>query len=195
MEEKIIIWLQAHSSKFLDVFLQAESYVASWIGALCVFIVIILFVNKKYGLFFGAGFLASIGVNYCIKEIVARPRPYVANPEIVNKLTTIGKSFPSGHSVSVIFMVLSVLFLFHILNKNGKFKLFSKPWFKVLCYVLGIAFVVLTAISRMYLGQHYLSDILAGLALGSIGFVVTAILYKKLVVNKQKQWYNFLVNL
>ena len=184
MEEKIILYLQSHSSTFLDVFMQAESYVASWIGAICVFLIITFFVNKRYGLFFGGGFLISIGINYIIKEIVARPRPYVSNPEIVNKLTTIGKSFPSGHSVSVIFMTLSVLFLLHILNKNGKLKIYSKLWFKILCYTLGIFFVVLTAISRMYLGQHYLSDILAGLALGAIGFVLTAFLYKKIVVKK-----------
>ena len=114
MEEKIILWLQFHSHRFLDVFMQAESYLASWIGAVCMFLIIIFFVNKKFGLYFGAGFLASIGINFIVKEIVARPRPYVANPEIVNKLTTIGKSFPSGHSVSVIFMVITILYLLHI---------------------------------------------------------------------------------
>ena len=70
------------------------------------------------------------------------------------------------------------------MDKVAELKIYSKLWFKILCYALGIFFVVLTAISRMYLGQHYLSDILAGLALGAIGFVLTAFLYKKIVVKK-----------
>ncbi len=186
MEEKIILWLQSFSTKFLDVLMQAESYLASWIGTLCVFLVIFIFVNKKYSLCFGAGFLITLGVNYCIKEIVARPRPYVANPEIVNKLTTIGKSFPSGHSVSVMFMVLTVLYLFHFLHKQGKLKIYGKTWFKILAYSLGVIFIILTAISRMYLGQHYLTDIIAGLALGAIGFVVTWLLVRKKLVKSEQ---------
>lgn len=186
MEEKIILWLQSHSHKFLDVFMQGESYLASWIGAVCMFLIIIFFVNKRFGLYFGIGFLASIGINFAIKEIVARPRPYVSNPEIVNKLTTIGKSFPSGHSVSVIFMVITLLYLFHFLYKQGKLKVYEKLWFKILIYTLGVIFVVLTAISRMYLGQHYLSDIIAGLTLGALGFVITWLVIRKKLVNNHK---------
>ena len=150
------------------------------------FLIIIFFVNKKFGIYFGAGFLVSIGVNFAIKEIVARPRPYVANPEIINKLTTIGKSFPSGHSVSVIFMVITILYLLHYLYKQGKLKIYEKLWFKILCYSLAVFFVALTAISRMYLGQHYISDILAGLILGALGFIITWLVIRKKLVNNQK---------
>lgn len=181
MEEKIILWLQSNSSKFLDVIMQAQSYLASWIFAICLFLVIILFVDKKYGFCYGVGFGLTVLVNYCIKVIMARPRPYVANPEIVNKLTTIGYSFPSGHTLSVIFMVMSTLFLLNLLNKQGKLKIFNKTWFKIVCYTLGILFVFATAISRMYLGQHYLSDIFGGLILGMIGFFITTLIYLKKV--------------
>lgn len=184
MEEKIIIYLQSNSNKMLDVFMQAQSYVASWIGAIFLFAVIVIFVNKKLG--FGLGFLCTLGVNYLIKEVVARPRPYVNNPQILNKLTTIGKSFPSGHSVSIIFMVLTILFLFYWLNKNGQFKLFNKIWFKVLIFSCCVIFVILTAISRMYLGQHYLSDIVVGLLIGTIGFSLTWLVMRKKLVKSKK---------
>lgn len=187
MEENIILWLQRHSSKFLDLFMRAESYLVSWIGALFMFFMIILFIDKKYGLFFGVGFLFSIGVNFCLKEIIARPRPYVANPEIINKLTTIGKSFPSGHSVSVVFIVLTLLYLFYYLNKKGKFKLFNKVWFKILSIFFAVVLIILTGISRMYLGQHYITDILAGLMIGAIGFLVTFLLVRKKLVKTEKE--------
>ncbi|MBE7075401.1 MAG: phosphatase PAP2 family protein [Clostridiales bacterium] len=185
MEQKIILWLQSLSNEFLDVFFQGVSYIASWIGAICVFLVILIFVNKKYGVIFGSGFLATIGINFLLKVIIKRPRPYIANPQIINKLTTIGHSFPSGHSVSAIFIVLAVLYLLHILNKHGKFNLFNKKWFKILTYLIAILFILLTAISRMYLGQHYISDIIGGLIVGTFGFMVSAFVYKKFFNGKK----------
>ena len=185
MEYNLIIWLQSFSNNILDVFMQGISYLASWLGTICVLFCIIFFVNKKIGLYFSLGFLLTIGINYCIKEIIARPRPYQSNPEIINKLTTIGKSFPSGHSVSVMFMVLLILFILHYLYKINKLKIYKKVWFRIICYFLCTLFVVLTAISRMYLGQHYLSDIITGLLLGALGFIITwLVIHKKLVKNK-----------
>lgn len=187
MEEQIILWLQSHSSAFLDIFLKGVSHIASWLGTTCVLLIIFFFVNKKFALFFGAGFLSTVGINFALKEIISRPRPYIANPEIINKLTTIGKSFPSGHSVSVMFMVLMLLYLFSLLQKQGKFKQYGKKWLKVLCVALGVMFIILTAISRMYLGQHYLSDIFAGLTVGALGFCATYFVSRKKLVKKQQE--------
>ena len=179
MEKDIIIWLQQGSNKFLDVFFSAESYVVSWIGVIFLFLVILIFVDKRFGLFFGASFLITIAINYFIKVIVNRPRPYETYAEITNKLTTVGKSFPSGHAVSVTFMVLTILYLFQVLNKKAKFKLWDKTWFKIISICSAVLLIVITAIARMYLGQHYISDILAGIVLSSIFFYLTTIIYKK----------------
>lgn len=184
MEEKIIIWLQSLSNNFYDVFFQSISYLASWIGAIFVFLIVLLFLDKKYALFMGVGYSLTVLFNYILKIIVARPRPYVTNPEIINKLTTIGQSFPSGHSMSVVFIVLALLYLFSLLCKKGKFEIYKKTWFKIICYTIGILLVILTGISRMYLGQHYITDILAGYIVGALGFVGTYLLYRYQIKNK-----------
>ena len=182
MEQNIIIWLQSFSNKFLDLFFSGFSYVISWIGVLFVFLAIILFVNKKYGTFFGVGFIVTIIINYALKEIINRPRPYNTYPTIINKLSTIGKSFPSGHAVSVTFLVFTIIFLFKTQNKNGRFKLWKKLWFKTITIVFSTLFIILTYIARMYLGQHYLSDLIAGSLLSLFAFFVTYFLYNNLPV-------------
>lgn len=186
MEEKIIIWLQSFSNNFYDIFFQSVSYLVSWVGAIFVFLSILIFINKKYALCMGLGYVISVGINYIIKVIVARPRPYVTNPQIINKLTTVGESFPSGHSLSVIFIVLSIFALMYLLNKQGKFNLYNKTWFKVLCYISAGLLIVLTMLARMYLGQHYLSDILVGLALGTLCFTLSYFVYKKIASKNKK---------
>ena len=189
MEQNIIMWLQSHSSKFLDLFFTAHSHLVSWIGVVFFLLVIFLFINKKFALVYGVGFGITIGINYLIKVLVARPRPYVASEQIVNKLSTIGHSFPSGHSVSTMFMVLMFLALFNLLRNQKRYNLlrnqkrynlFNKKWFKVLTYVICSLLLVTTAFARMYLGQHYISDILAGFIVGVIGFAATNFVYKKL---------------
>ena len=179
MEKSIIVWLQNNSNEFLDLFFSGYSYIVSWIGAVFLFACIIIFVNKKFGLFFGTSFLITIALNYLLKIIVNRPRPYETNPDIVNKLSTIGKSFPSGHAVSITFMILSVLYILYLQSKKENFILLKKKWFKVFSIFIAVLLVFVTAIARMYLGQHYLTDIIAGISLSGACFSVSLLILTK----------------
>ena len=179
MEQRIILWLQSIGNSFFDLFFKIESYMASWIGALCLFLIILILIDKKFGFYYGGCFIVTITLNYIIKSIVRRPRPFVDHPEIINKLNTIGYSLPSGHSVSITFMVLSLLFLFIYLYKNNRSKLWGKKWFKCLSIICALFLVVLTAISRMYLGQHYISDIIVGILLSVVMFFISNVFFQK----------------
>jgi membrane-associated phospholipid phosphatase len=84
-------------------------------------------------------------INITIKNIVKRKRPYHENESIENleKLKLDYYSFPSGHT-------LNAFLLFYILRDNG----IVNNYFKVIPYLVGL--------SRIMLGVHYPTDVIAG---------------------------------
>jgi undecaprenyl-diphosphatase len=76
-------------------------------------------------------------------------------------------SFPSGHTLAAVsfYGLLSVL-----LWERGH---------RMLSVISGV-WVLLIAISRVYLGAHYPSDVLVSLALGTILLFITLFTYKRL---------------
>jgi membrane-associated phospholipid phosphatase len=100
-------------------------------------------------------------VNSSVKILVDRPRPEVDHPIA----TAFGKSFPSGHSFSsvVVYGVLLVAFLPSVAPR------WRRPvWITAFVLVLAIG------MSRMLLGVHFLSDVLAGFTLG-LAFLFCAV--------------------
>lgn len=101
----------------------------------------------KSGIAIGATFLISQGLKAAIK----RQRPYQAYPdEIVCRQKASGFSFPSGHTSSA-FATATCL------------TLTTKKWY---VGVPAYAYASLVAYSRMRLGDHYPSDVLAGIIVG-----------------------------
>ncbi len=110
--------------------------------------------------FRAAGFLVvSLGsglvTSYLLKNFFLRERP-----TFVPRLTTFDRaSFPSGHSMGAALVFLT---LGGIVSRQTR-SLLSKAYFLSVAVVLS----VLVGISRIYLGVHFPSDVLAGWAVGS----------------------------
>ena len=111
--------------------------------------------KKAIFIFFSAGFGGLI--LFIIKYTVQRVRPL---PEVFN-----GYSFPSGHSTIIVVFFLSLLF---IINK------------KEILSMLATFAIIAVPISRVVLGAHFLSDVIAGLLLGSIVVDFIKVYYKKI---------------
>lgn len=112
-------------------------------------ILFIFIKNKKIGLCIYINLALSGGLNQILKHIVQRPRP--TEYRLIDES---GYSFPSGHSmVSAAFYGL----LIYIIYKNVKNKYLRN--FLIALLVILIASI---GISRIYLGVHYTSDVLAG---------------------------------
>jgi undecaprenyl-diphosphatase len=102
--------------------------------------------------------LLGLPVNELLKWIVDRPRPLESQVMILMERT--GLSFPSGHSMgsAVVFGLFACLFWL-----NGK----PNRWWR---YAGTIFFGILPfgiGLSRIYVGAHWLSDVLAGLTAGT----------------------------
>lgn len=84
---------------------------------------------------------------------------------IVNTLS----SYPSGHMARSTFLSLIILYLI-----LGKFKY----GFRRICYSsLVVIFILLMFISRIFLGEHWFSDVIGGLILGSLAASLTLALW------------------
>lgn len=95
-------------------------------------------------------------LNTALKALFARPRPTFADPLAV----AAGWSFPSGHSMGtfVAFGMVSYLGLLFLRTLRARLVLVA----------LALGWTVAMGFSRMYLGVHYLSDVLAGFAAGTV---------------------------
>ena len=121
-----------------------------------VLIVAFIFYRKQWKLesYLMLGKLALAGILIVtFKNIYQRPRP-----EILHLVEEKGFSFPSGHSLAVTIMVGTLIV---ILSQRIKDQL----WKRIVQILLGL-YLVSVLISRVYLGVHYPSDVLASLCVG-----------------------------
>lgn len=178
MEIELIKLIQKLNSNFFDVFFELISYFSNYFGLIFLFLILFIFVDKKYSIFFGITYGIGIGLNFLLKNLFIRPRPYEVDAGIINKITAVGDSFPSGHSVSATIIVCFILYYIWSRYNNRVIRSIS--------IVLSILFIIFVGLSRMYLGQHYLSDILAGIAFGVVYSIFGIVSYKKICLDKQK---------
>ena len=134
----------------------------------CFSILIALFIkNKKISIAIFINLLLAVLLNIFVKEIFQRERPLADN-----WLTSeIGYSFPSGHStVSMAFYGFLIYLIYTKLN--NKFK-----WPLIILLSIIILFI---GISRIYLGVHYLSDVLAGFLFSIIYLIIFIYFYNRI---------------
>lgn len=107
-------------------------------------------------------------VNLIVKDTIQRPRPTVDLVRVLHILDSY--SFPSGH---VMFYVGFFGFLWFLV-----YTLLRRSWLRTsLLIVLGI-FIMLVGPSRIYLGQHWPSDVLGAYLLGSLTLAANIWFYR-----------------
>lgn len=115
-------------------------------------------------------FLASMGlmlfVSVVLKNVIARPRPPGDTMAVIDFETSF--SFPSGHTIAAATFALVGGYLVWSMNRT--------TLRVVLWVVLSVVLISLIALTRLYLGYHYLTDVLAGTsaAVAVLGVVMVA---------------------
>lgn len=173
-ERNIIVALQSLATEGLTNFFKAVSLLGSWYGFIVVFL-IFLFFSRRYAFYFAGTFLGGVAFNYVLKVLIDRPRPFETYSTIISFSDAMGQSMPSNHSFCVIVIAMFVCYFVS--------KMLDKNWEKTLCIFIMSLIVVVVGISRMYLGVHYLSDIVVGYIIGVLFSLAGLNIY-----NKARRW-------
>lgn len=114
-------------------------------------------------------------LNTILKELFHRARP-----DIVQLVKAGGYSFPSGHATvaAAFYAVIGYLLWLNLINR-------SKPsWYIV---VFTFALIIAIGISRIYLGVHFASDVIAGYAAGGVWAIACIVGLKEIRNYKRKK--------
>lgn len=137
------------------------------------------FFKRKYFIAVVAGILISTILAQFLKRVVypdeLRPIKFLAENFPVHTVTGVdmkrSHSFPSGHATTAFTMALIMA---HMINK--------KFW-SILLPLLAL----LAAYSRVYLAQHFPTDILAGMCIGILSAILSLLIYRRFIryINKK----------
>lgn len=149
--------LAFRSEKITDAFL-FFTYLGNWqvIAGFSVVAVAILWLlrKKRETVFFVAVLTAAVAIRFFSKAFFHRQRP----DAVFSLIPENGYAFPSGHAVmSVIFYGVISYFIY---------KICRKMWQKITLLAVFAALIFLIGFSRIYLGVHWTSDIIAGWLIG-----------------------------
>lgn len=160
---------------FIAKFFLIISLFGKWqiVASIAVVFMLILWLGKKwiYILPFILTFSGSILSDLLSKVIIHRPRP-----EAVAFYHEGSYSFPSGHATVAIAIYGFIAYFLIKINKRWKFRINLFFIFLVLIFAIGF--------SRLYLGVHYLSDVLGGYFLGLMWLIASIFLYEWLIKKK-----------
>lgn len=167
IDGNILLFIQEHIRS--DVMTPFWKFITSlgnagWFWIVLTLILLIFKKTRKIGVASaGALIIGTLITNVALKNIVARTRPY----EVVEGLTLlVGKahdySFPSGHSCA---------------SFSSAFAIYKMTPAKYGVPALILASLI--ALSRLYVGIHYPTDVIGGVIIGIVSALLSLLLIKK----------------
>lgn len=175
-----IRFIQQFANPFLDQFFLGLTLLGEESAFLLIFTILFWCVNKEYSYKLGLAYLLSAVINIGVKETLQVPRPF--GEEGIRYLrveTATGYSFPSGHTQSATAYLTSLMLEY------------KQKWLTI----GGSLLIALIGISRLYLGAHRPSEVIAGAIIG-IGWILIYNRYYDYIQQKVKvQLFGFLIAL
>ncbi len=158
----IIESVQSYRTPALDAIFQVVTFFGDEVFYLIAFPFILWCINRRLGMLLGLMTLSAAYVNLELKELIQQPRPYQLAPHVA-VITAESYGMPSGHAqISIVFWGLVA----HELKQ-------SAAWIAAGFVSLIIGF------SRVYLGVHFPTDVIAGWILGAMLLAFGIAAFKK----------------
>jgi membrane-associated phospholipid phosphatase len=145
----VVQWIQTFRNPLFDAFFQAINFLGDEDFYVLFLPLIFWCLHKALGIRLGAVLLFSMYLNQSLKDLFAAPRPHQF-PNVWSPFKTAGYGIPSGHTqgTTVFWGYLGT-------------QLKTRLW-----WTLAIVIPLFVGIGRMYLGDHFPQDVLAGWAIG-----------------------------
>lgn len=153
-------------SKYVVFISKSGDTIVEIILTILIFIFFYMINKKREAFFYALNILGIALISEGLKFVIKRPRP-----EGKWLVQIGGYSFPSGHAVIPMFSAL--LIIFFILSNFRK---------RVLAHILSICILIycsLIGLSRVYVGVHYISDVIGGWMIAFIWAFVVLLFYTK----------------
>ena len=157
-DDNVMRWMGIHRIEWIERSLMEITALGTGLVLMMIVIIASLFLVATQHRF--SAFLllvASAGgliLNTMLKSTFDRPRPrlfeWLTNPS--------GSSFPSGHAMGSAIVYFTVAYLIARLEK--------RRWMRAITITVSLLLVLLISVSRLYLGVHYPSDVIAGMVIG-----------------------------
>ena len=176
IEDSIMLFLQSIRNPVLSAILVPFTKSGNHGIIVIALILLTLFFKSERKTFFTAALgliLGSLVTIILLKPYFMRPRPYAAI-EGLTALVNMKKdpnSFPSGHTTAAFALAM------------GWQLASEKKWMKI----FGWIFAVLMGFSRLYVGVHYPTDVLAGALIGTMGSVIAWLIVKRVFAALEKR--------
>jgi membrane-associated phospholipid phosphatase len=165
-DQTIIDWIQSFVRPQLTSIMKVFTFFGSTVALiLLLFISVVLLVwqKKRWEVIFLVIGIAGGGIfNLLLKWIFHRQRP-----TLHRLIEETGYSFPSGHSMGsfIFYGMLCMLYVMFLKSRTAK----------VIMIMSTVLIIVMVGLSRIYLGVHYPSDVLAGYAAGGTWLTICLI--------------------
>ena len=177
--KKDIIGYQVISTYLISDFITPIAKIITQMGGaivlLAITIALLIFLkNKKIGIAVAINLGVVTLLNLFLKNIVQRPRP-----NEFRLIDETGYSFPSGHSMVSMAFYGFLIYLIYKFVKSKRLK-----W--ALIIILS-ALIITIGISRIYLGVHYTSDVLAGFTISVSYLVIYTSIVKKFIGKREEK--------
>ncbi|MDB4905225.1 MAG: Phosphoesterase PA-phosphatase related [Gemmatimonadetes bacterium] len=157
-DDAVLRWLGAHRTPLLDRVMLEITLLGTGTVVMMIVLIAVLFLwlstHRQSALLLLFATAGGIVLNNIMKVSFNRPRPQI----IAWGTTAMSSSFPSGHAMSATIVYGTVAYLAARLQRTHSARIATMG--------VAIVLIVLICTSRMYLGVHYPSDVIAGVTVG-----------------------------